>query len=48
MTRRVADWTRRPVVDSFRWGALTRGDLVTIAVALAGLALFVIAAISDR
>lgn len=47
MTRRLAAWVRRPVVDSFRWGVLTRGDVLTIAAALVGLALFVIAAVSD-
>jgi hypothetical protein len=47
MTRRLAAWARRPVVDSFRWGTLTRGDVLTIAAALAGLALFLIVAVSD-
>jgi len=48
MTRRLAAWTRRPVVESFKWGVLTRGDILTIAVALAFLVLFVIAGISGR
>jgi hypothetical protein len=47
MTRRLADWARRPVVDSFQWGVLTRGDLLTIALPLTGLVLVVIAALSD-
>jgi hypothetical protein len=47
MTRRLTAWARRPVVESFQWGALTRGDVLTIAAALAGLILFVIAAVSD-
>jgi hypothetical protein len=47
MTRRLAAWTRRPAVESFRWGALTWGDLLTIAVPLVGLALVVIIALSD-
>jgi hypothetical protein len=46
MARRLAAWARRPVVDSFRWGALTRGDVLTIAAALVGLVLFAIAAVS--
>jgi hypothetical protein len=45
---RMGAWVRRPVIDSFRWGVLTRGDVVTAAVAMAGFALFVIAAISGR
>jgi hypothetical protein len=48
MTRRLANWARRPVVESFKWGVLTRGDVLTIGVALACLVLFVIAAISGR
>jgi hypothetical protein len=39
---------RTPVVDSFKWGVLTRGDVLTAAVAMAGFALFVVAAISAR
>ena len=37
---------RMPVVGSFEKGVLTRGDVLAIAVALAGLALFVIIAVS--
>jgi hypothetical protein len=48
MTRRLADWARRPVIDSFKWGALTRGDLLTIAAPLVGVALVVLAALSGR
>jgi hypothetical protein len=47
MTRRLAAWGRRPVVDSFRWGVLTRGDALTTAAALAALALLVIIALLD-
>jgi hypothetical protein len=42
----LAAWARRPVVGSFEKGVLTRGDVLAIAVALAGLALFVIIAVS--
>jgi hypothetical protein len=45
---RLAAWVRRPVIDSFKWGALTRGDVLTAAAAVAGFALFVIAASSGR
>jgi hypothetical protein len=48
MTRRLAAWARRPVVDSFTRGPLTRGDVLTLAAALVGLALFVIAALTCR
>lgn len=48
MTRRLVDWVRRPVVDSFRWGVLTRADLLTAVAAVAGFALFVIAAVVGR
>jgi hypothetical protein len=48
LRRRLADWVRRPVIDSFKCGALTRGDVLAAAVAMAGFALFVIAAISGR
>lgn len=47
MTRRLAAWARRPVVQSFRWGSLTRADVLTIAAALVSFILFVIAAVSD-
>lgn len=47
MTRRLADWVRGPAFESFRWGAVTWGDLLTIAAPLAGLALVVIIALSD-
>jgi hypothetical protein len=48
LRRGLAAWVRTPVVDSFKWGVLTRGDVLTAAVAMAGFALFVVAAISAR
>jgi hypothetical protein len=48
LRRRLAAWVQRPVVESFRWGGLTGGDVLTVAVAVAGLVLVLIAAIWAR